>query len=152
MRMTCSDDGSWNTPVCERIECPAPDPVYTGLYSCTDDFYFKSVCTLKCPGPLGVRGGCTLAVKFQALEMMPNIHLYCSVLFTNVIIFYFSRKRAPTCANRTDSGTSSLHRVNLKSEIVLIYHRQMTSCTCALTSVSVRGNKHICFFSFVRKV
>ena len=55
MRMTCSDDGSWNTPVCERIECPAPDPVYTGLYSCTDDFYYKSVCTLKCPGPLGVR-------------------------------------------------------------------------------------------------
>ena len=55
MRMTCSDDGSWNTPVCERIECPAPDDVYTGLYSCTDDFYYKSVCTLKCPGPLGVR-------------------------------------------------------------------------------------------------
>ncbi|KAK3088573.1 hypothetical protein FSP39_020751 [Pinctada imbricata] len=53
LRMTCQEDGEWHGEKCVRITCLPIDPVFTGLYSCTNLNYIGSRCTLRCPGGLG---------------------------------------------------------------------------------------------------
>ena len=55
MRMTCDANGEWNAPECRRITCPPPNPIYRGLYECSDANNHDSVCSINCPN--GVRIG-----------------------------------------------------------------------------------------------
>ncbi|OWF49358.1 Pappalysin-1 [Mizuhopecten yessoensis] len=47
--MRCDEEGIWHGGQCERITCPPIDPVFTGLYTCTDIMFMGSACTLRCP-------------------------------------------------------------------------------------------------------
>ncbi|XP_035684196.1 pappalysin-1-like [Branchiostoma floridae] len=47
-RRSCSEEGLWEGPTCERVKCKSPPPMFKGLYNCTMGFDYQSKCTLRC--------------------------------------------------------------------------------------------------------
>ncbi|CAH2315900.1 Pappalysin-1 [Pelobates cultripes] len=44
----CTENGSWQHSECVPVMCEPPHPKFRGLYQCTNDFHFNSVCTILC--------------------------------------------------------------------------------------------------------
>ncbi|KAM8934565.1 pappalysin-1 [Pelodytes ibericus] len=44
----CTEDGSWQHGECVPITCEPPHPKFRGLFQCTNDFQFNSVCKIMC--------------------------------------------------------------------------------------------------------
>ncbi|KAI8478888.1 hypothetical protein Bbelb_433870, partial [Branchiostoma belcheri] len=47
-RRSCSEEGLWQGPTCERVKCKPPPPKFKGLYNCTRGFDYQSKCNLRC--------------------------------------------------------------------------------------------------------
>ncbi|CAH1270963.1 PAPPA [Branchiostoma lanceolatum] len=47
-RRSCSEEGLWEGPTCDRVKCKSPPPMFKGLYNCTRGLDYQSRCTLKC--------------------------------------------------------------------------------------------------------
>ncbi|CAH1277580.1 PAPPA [Branchiostoma lanceolatum] len=45
---SCSEEGLWEGPTCDRVKCKSPPPMFKGLYNCTRGLDYQSRCTLKC--------------------------------------------------------------------------------------------------------
>ncbi|XP_078791697.1 pappalysin-2 isoform X3 [Oryzias latipes] len=48
-QLECLEGGQWEENGCEPISCPALPDVFQGMYSCTNELYFDTLCTLQCP-------------------------------------------------------------------------------------------------------
>lgn len=48
-RLECLEEGQWEESGCEPISCPALPDVFHGMYTCTNDLHYDTVCTLQCP-------------------------------------------------------------------------------------------------------
>eukprot|EP00057_Strongylocentrotus_purpuratus_P026975 XP_011681449.1 PREDICTED: pappalysin-1 [Strongylocentrotus purpuratus] len=49
-RYQCSENATWIGHGCEQVTCPPLSLLHYGLFNCTNDFNYKSQCTLYCPG------------------------------------------------------------------------------------------------------
>lgn len=48
-QLECLEGGQWEENGCEPISCPALPDVFQGMYSCTNELYYDTLCTLQCP-------------------------------------------------------------------------------------------------------
>ncbi|XP_009296921.1 pappalysin-2 isoform X2 [Danio rerio] len=51
LRLECLEGGTWQEGSCSPVTCPPLRPMFEGMYSCTNNFDFDSVCTLQCSDP-----------------------------------------------------------------------------------------------------
>lgn len=49
-KLHCGSGGQWYGPRCIPVSCSVPNKVYSGLYNCTNDFKYGSICAMNCPG------------------------------------------------------------------------------------------------------
>ncbi|XP_053329052.1 pappalysin-1 [Spea bombifrons] len=47
-KIQCTEDGSWQRGECVPIMCEPPHPKFHGLYQCTNEFKYNSVCKMIC--------------------------------------------------------------------------------------------------------
>lgn len=48
-KLECLEGGQWEETSCEPMSCPALPDVFQGMYTCTNDLYYDTRCTLQCP-------------------------------------------------------------------------------------------------------
>ncbi|KAA0719365.1 Pappalysin-2 [Triplophysa tibetana] len=51
LRLECLEGGTWQDGSCSPVTCPPLPPVFEGMYTCTNNFDFNSICNLQCPDP-----------------------------------------------------------------------------------------------------
>ncbi|XP_051556019.1 pappalysin-2-like [Myxocyprinus asiaticus] len=49
LRLECLEGGEWQEGSCSPVTCPALPLMFEGMYTCTNNFNFDSICTLQCP-------------------------------------------------------------------------------------------------------
>ncbi|XP_039618674.1 pregnancy-associated plasma protein A, pappalysin 1a [Polypterus senegalus] len=47
-KIQCTEDGTWQTGDCVPVTCDPPPDMFHGMYQCTKEFYFDSVCRINC--------------------------------------------------------------------------------------------------------
>uniref|UniRef100_A0A673GA85 Pappalysin-2-like n=1 Tax=Sinocyclocheilus rhinocerous TaxID=307959 RepID=A0A673GA85_9TELE len=51
LRLECLEGGMWQEGSCSPVTCPPLPLMFEGMYTCTNNLDFDSICTLQCPDP-----------------------------------------------------------------------------------------------------
>uniref|UniRef100_A0A8C2AQ58 Pappalysin 2 n=1 Tax=Cyprinus carpio TaxID=7962 RepID=A0A8C2AQ58_CYPCA len=51
LRLECLEGGTWQEGNCSPVTCPPLPLMFEGMYTCTNNLDFNSICTLQCPDP-----------------------------------------------------------------------------------------------------